>query len=136
MDVTQGNGLTAGHNQPAETLAKYGSHFTGKFPKLLNTVRAEVLSRMIGGEHLTGMDAVFDMSTTRLAPVIHELIHRYHWDVRKADRTVNTKDGRVTEICAYYLPETVVDAAMAAGGYEFCQGVLDARRRLRSARGG
>ena len=45
----------------------------GTFPTRLNTVTAEVLGRLLEGESLTGMDAVFGCSTTRLAAVIHYL---------------------------------------------------------------
>lgn len=86
VDATNGNGLTAGNSQPAKTLTKYATDsiaipaiLTGTFPARHNTVTAEVLSRLIRGKNLTGMDAVFCANSTRLSAVIFYLTEDYGW---------------------------------------------------------
>lgn len=106
-------------------------NFNGSFPKRHSTVIAEVLMRLLNGERLSGMDAVFDAHTTRLAAVIHNLIHGHQWDISHKDEVVQTNDGRVTEIRRYYLNPHIIATAMQAGGYEFCDSVTDARANLR-----
>lgn len=70
----------------------------GSFPARHNTVTAEVLYRLLEGESLTGMDAVFGCSTTRLAAVIYYLAQEYGWYADHVDINVGTNDGRVTVI--------------------------------------
>ena len=106
----------------------------GNFPAQRNTVRAEVLARLISSEVMTGMDAVFDASTTRLAAVVHVLRKKYRWSIDSAVKIVSTNDGRTAEISAYRLPEATVKAAMSQGGTEYCASVKTARQALRMAR--
>ena len=83
MSAQKGNGLTAINSQPAKDQTKHATDFIantvfiGGFPTRRNTVTAEVLSRLINGENLTGMDAVFSASTTRLSAVIFYLNEVY-----------------------------------------------------------
>jgi hypothetical protein len=89
MSAPKGNGLTAGNSQPAIENATHTQDSTaiaasiGGFPSRHNTVTAEVLCRLISGENLTGMDAVFGCSTTRLAAVIHYLTEKYGWSIAR-----------------------------------------------------
>ena len=103
----------------------------GTFPTRHNTVTAEVLGRLLDGESLTGMDAVFGCSTTRLAAVIHYLIGEYAWAVDHVDMEVGTNDGRVTLIRAYFLPRAVIRKAFDAGALAFCRSVKAARAATR-----
>ena len=109
MDATKGNGLTAGNSQPAIEHTTHTPNSTataesiGAFPSRHNTVTAEVLCRLISGENLTGMDAVFGCSTTRLSAVIFYLSEEYGWTIDHVDIDVGTNDGRVVPIRAYFL---------------------------------
>lgn len=107
----------------------------GAFPKRHATVIAEVLARLLDGEKLTGMDAVFGCSTTRLADHVHQLRHRYGWRIEGKDVEVRTKDARVAQVSEYRLPHEVIEAAVAAGGAEFCARVHAARARRRAGAG-
>ena len=103
----------------------------GTFPTRHNTVTAEVLGRLLDGESLTGMDAVFGCSTTRLAAVIHYLAGEYCWSIDHVDMEVGTNDGRVTMIRAYFLPRAVIRKAFDAGALAFCRSVKAARAATR-----
>ena len=103
----------------------------GTFPTRLNSVTAEVLGRLLEGESLTGMDAVFGCSTTRLAAVIHYLTGEYAWAVDHVDMEVGTNDGRMTVIRAYFLPRAVIRKAFDAGALAFCRSVKAARAATR-----
>lgn len=137
MDATKGNGPTAGNSQPAKELTNNATDFITKpvtigcFPTRHNTVTAEVLARLISGENLTGMDAVFGCSTTRLSAVIFYLTEEYGWTIDHVDIDVGTNDGRVAVIRAYYLPRATIRRAFDAGALEFCRSVKDARAKTR-----
>lgn len=103
----------------------------GTFPTRHNTVTAEVLCRLLEGENLTGMDAVFGCSTTRLAAVIHYLAGEYCWTIDHVDIDVGTNDGRVTLIRAYFLQRAVIRKAFDAGALAFCRSVKAARAATR-----
>ena len=107
----------------------------GSLPTRTDTVRAEVLGRLLACEHLTGMDGVFEASTTRLADAIHALKHDYEWRAIKSEnRVVGTRDGRAACIVAYFLPQPVIDAAMLMGAAAWMAQVRAARaaRRVKS----
>jgi hypothetical protein len=104
----------------------------GVFPRRINTVLAEVLARMLRGEALTGMDGVFDCSTTRLASSVFQLRSLNGWKVLSDERTVECKDGRMTKIVAYRLDADTIERARAAGGDEWIAGVMTARAELRA----
>ena len=106
----------------------------GLFPTQRNTVRAEVLARLINGEVLTGMNAVFSSSTTRLAAVVHALRTSYRWPIESVEKVVSTNDGRTAEISAYLLPSPIAMAAMTRGGAEYCASVKESRLALRMAK--
>ncbi len=89
--------------------------------------------QLLKAARLSGMDAVFDASTTRLAVFIHSLKRKHRWDIDHTDEVIPTSDGRVTEIRRYHLSQDVIDTAMQAGGREFCESVADARAKLRQS---
>ena len=103
----------------------------GAFPSRHNTVTAEIICRLLEGETLTGMDAVFGCSTTRLSAVVHYLTGKYCWVIDHLDKEVGTNDGRVTLIRAYFLSRTVIQQAGDTGASEFCQSVKAARAAAR-----
>ena len=116
----------------AESSAPNSANFTGTFPVRHNTVIAEVLTRLVSGENLTGMNAVFDASTTRLSGAIHRLINEYGWHIDHVDMSVGTKDGRMAEIRAYFLTSVFIRQAFDTDAAEFCRSVREARAKLRS----
>lgn len=107
------------------------SYAIGAYPVRRSTVTAEVLCRLLEGRRLTGMDAVFGCSTTRLAAVIHKLAVKYCWNIDHVDMVVGTNDGRVTMIRAYFLARAVIREAFDDGAREFCRSVKAAREATR-----
>ena len=137
MSAKKGNGRNARHAAPAKDQTNNApdfianTSFIGKFPTRRNTVTAEVLSRLINSENLTGMDAVYSASTTRLAAFIFALKNVYGWTIKHVDIDVGTNDGRVVVIRAYYLPRPVIRRAFDTGASEFCRSVTEARTKTR-----
>ena len=103
----------------------------GTYPVRLDTVVAEVLARLLNHESLTGMEAVFGASTTRLAAVVHYLESDYGWTIDRRDMAAGCKDGRVAWVTEYRLNPLTIEAAMAAGAGKWCADVRRARAALR-----
>jgi hypothetical protein len=137
MSAQKGNGLTAINSQPAKDQTKHATYFIanavfiGGFPTRRNTVTAEILSRLISGENLTGMDAVYCASTTRLAAVVEYLEKNYSWKIDRVDIDVGTNDGRVAVIRAYFLSRPTIRRAFDVCALKFCQSVKEARAKTR-----
>ncbi|EKD98815.1 MAG: hypothetical protein ACD_23C00252G0002 [uncultured bacterium] len=137
MSAAKCNGLDAANDQPAKVLINIASNSIakpcalGKFPPRHYTVTAEVLCRLLNGESITGMDAVFVCSTTRLSAVIHYLANKHGWYTDHEDTVVGTNDGRVVTIRAYFLSRAVIRCALDAGALEFCSSVKLARAKSR-----
>ena len=104
----------------------------GMLPVKQNTVTADVLARLIAGERLTGLESVFDCSTTRLAAVVGYLGKDYAWNIQRDDKAIGCRDGRVTRVSVYWLCPNQTEAALAAGAGAWCQEVRAARRALRA----
>jgi hypothetical protein len=104
----------------------------GDLPSRKDTVRAEVLSRLLCGERMTGMEGVFKASTTRLSAVIHAFECQYGWGVDRRDKVVGSSDGRIPTICEYWLSPDVIELAAAADAGAWCAEVRAARRALRA----
>lgn len=103
----------------------------GHYPERLDTVTAEVLARLLNHESLTGMEAVFGASTTRLAAVVHYLESDYGWTIDRHDIATGCKDGRVAWVTEYRLNPLTIEAAMSAGAGKWCADVRRARAALR-----
>lgn len=137
MSAEKGNGLDATNDQPAKKQTKHATDFIatavfiGAFPTRRNTVTAEILSRLLQGENLTGMDAVHCASTTRLAAVVEYLEKAHGWKIDRVDIDVGTTDGRVTVVKAYYLNRATIRRAFDGGALTFCQSVKEARAKTR-----
>ena len=97
-----------------------------------NTVRAAVLCRLLAGDKLTGLEAVFGASTTRLADAIHALSRDYGWPFERTDKVVGCKDGRVQTVTEYHLLPSIIADAMRNGAAAWCSEVRAARAELRS----
>lgn len=102
------------------------------YPKRTASACAEVLARLLNGEVLTGMDAVFEASTTRLSAHTHYLGGRYNWPIEAEARAVGCADGRLSIVAAYKLPADCIHAARAAGAGRWTAEVKAARAALRA----
>lgn len=137
MSAQKGNGLDATNDQPAKTQTQHAADFKantvfiGAFPNRRNTVTAEILTRLLQGENLTGMDAVYCASTTRLAAVVEYLEKNYGWKIDRVDIDVGTNDGRVAVIRAYFLSRPTIRRAFDVCALKFCQSVKEARAKTR-----
>ena len=137
MAAKKGKRRNAGHAAPAKVQTDNASDFKtnivriGSLPTRHNTVTAEVLCRLFNGENLTGMDAVYCASTTRLAASINYLSDKYSWTIDRVDIDVGTADGRVTVVKAYYLSRATIRRAFDSGALSFCQSVKEARAKTR-----
>lgn len=102
----------------------------GSFTKRINTASAEVLCRLLSGETMTGMDGVFDASTTRLAAHIGYLETEYAWNFTRRERAVGCNDGRIAHITSYRLELATIASTQGAAGW--CGEVRRARAALRA----
>ena len=104
----------------------------GRLPRRQDTVTADVLARLMSGEQMTGLEAVIDSSTTRLAAFVWYLQEAYGWTINRTDKLVNCKDGRSATVTVYFLAPDVIGRAAAAGDSAWCADVRVARRALRA----
>ena len=104
----------------------------GTLPHRKNTVVADVLSRLLRGQIMTGMDGVFGASTTRLAAHVYYLTDRYGWIFNRRDKAAGCSDGRVAWIREYFLDPAIITVARQRGAATFCNEVSLARTRLRT----
>ncbi|MBX9849174.1 MAG: hypothetical protein K2X64_07765 [Rhodocyclaceae bacterium] len=119
------NALTTNSNESAQDKCDYTP---GSYPVRRNTVRADALAALLMYQFLTGLESVFSRSTTRLSPVICDAIEKlYGWPVLREDRVVDTEDGRVASIVAYYLHPETIRQALEVGAQEFIDSVIAAR---------
>ena len=121
-----GTGRAQGKSQSEAIVAP------GRLPPKKATACAEVLRRLLSGMVMSGMDGVFDASTTRLAAHIDYLRSKHGWSFEKRDKVNGCSDGRVVTIVEYWLAPEVIAAAMADGAAEWCKTVAAARRALRA----
>lgn len=123
-----------------DTTTKAASSVTGQgahimpfsLPVRTNTASAEILARLISGQEITGMDAVFATSTTRLSAHIHYLSQNYAVTTETSERAVGCADGRIATITAYRLPTSLLNRARAAGADRWAASVRAARAALRA----
>lgn len=103
----------------------------GAYPAKLDSVCAEVLSRMLNHERMTSLDAVQGASTTRLAAVVHYLGKKYGWAFESIDKAAGCRDGRIAWVSEYFLCASVIELAQARGAGAWCSQVQKARRLRR-----
>lgn len=104
---------------------------TGALPTQHDTVTAEVLARLLGGERLTGLDAVYEASTTRLSAVAHHLAKTHGWTIDTTDKATGCNDGRVAWVVEYHLHPEAIAQAMQEGAGAWCNEVRKARLERR-----
>lgn len=105
-------------------------HF--RLPRRLNTVCAEVLCRLLSGDRLTSLDAVFGASTTRLSAHVYRLKSDYGWPIESINKAAGCNDGRVSTVAEYFLPSSVIVQAIALGSVQWRIEVKAARLKLRA----
>ena len=99
----------------------------GRFPAGPATLRAQVLAVLLAADDMTGMESIFEHRKVSLHTVIRALMRKYGWPIERRDFPTNTADGRAAWACVFSLPQDVIDAALAAGGAEWLDGVRAAR---------
>lgn len=104
----------------------------GTLPKLQNTVTADVLSKLLSHERMTGLETVFGAGTIRLAAVVEYLQRRYGWVISREDKVVGCSDGRVATVSEYFLLPEVIATAVTKGSDTWCTEVRAARLALRA----
>ncbi|MFZ6640312.1 hypothetical protein ACO0LL_11260 [Undibacterium sp. TC4M20W] len=107
----------------------------GILPKKTNTVTSGVLAYLLENQSPTGMEAVFKMSTTRLAAVIHYLGKKYAWSIERDDKATGTNDGRISWITVYWLPQLTISTAFAQGARVWIERVKTSRAKQRKTSG-
>lgn len=103
-------------------------------PQKLNTVLAETLARLLIGQGISQQDAIHLMSCTRLSSVIHDLRHRYGWDVWNDEESSATNDGRTAHYARYFLPETELAKLSEEQRKDYANRVFAARQALREGK--
>lgn len=126
------NAPTAFSNESAPDKRDYTC---GTLPRRVDTVVAETLASLIEGRVLTGMEAVFEQSTTRLAAHVHYLKTAYGWPVESSEFVVGTKDGRVVKVARYWLPIEAREAAFSAGARAWLELVRESSANRRKQAG-
>jgi hypothetical protein len=118
--------------QPKSTSAEgYGNHIAGALPVRKNTVTSSVLAALLEGRTLTGMEAVFEQSTTRAAAFVFYLEKTYGWFIERRDIAAGTNDGRITWVTVYWLTAAAREAAFAAGARAWIDDVKAAAEKRR-----
>ncbi|MDL2354100.1 MAG: hypothetical protein QFF03_02455 [Pseudomonadota bacterium] len=108
----------------------------GRFPTMSASLRAETLAVLLASDDMTGVESLFEHRKIALNTVIRALVRKYGWPIERRDFPTNTADGRAAWASVYCLPQAVIDAALAAGGRDWIDGVRAARagRSKRSMR--
>ncbi|CAG4903335.1 helix-turn-helix domain-containing protein [Paraburkholderia saeva] len=118
--------------QPKSTSAEgHGNHTAGTLPTRKNTVTASVLAALLEGQAITGMEAVFEQSTTRAAAFIYYLEAKYGWTIERRDIAAGTNDGRITWVSVYWLTAQAREAAFVAGARAWIDDVKTAASKRR-----
>jgi hypothetical protein len=90
-------------------------------------MRAQVLAVLLASDDMTGIESIFDNRKVTLNTVVRALMRKYGWPIERHDFPTNTGDGRAAWASVFSLPQEVIDAAMAAGGRDWVDGVKAAR---------
>jgi hypothetical protein len=99
----------------------------GRFPTMSSSLRAETLVVLLASDDMTGVESLFEHRKIALNTVIRALVRKYGWPIERSDFPTNTADGRAAWASVYSLPQEVIDAALAAGGHDWIEGVRAAR---------
>ena len=108
-------------------MSKHESPKPGRFPTMSGSLRAETLAVLLSSNDMTGVESLFEHRKIALNTVILALTRKYGWPIERSDFPTNTADGRAVWASVYSLSQEVVDAALAAGGRDWIDGVRAAR---------
>jgi hypothetical protein len=122
------NAPTTNSNESALDKCNYNA---GTLPKRTNTVTASVLAYLLENHNPTGMEAVFKMSTTRLAAFIHYLGKKYDWVIERNEIVTGTNDGRIATITVYWFPQATIAHAFKCGARDWVSAVCKASTERR-----
>lgn len=101
--------------------------FTARFPAGPATLRAQVLAVLLASGDMAGVESIFEHRKVALNTVIRALSRKYGWPIERHDFPTNTADGRAAWASVYSLPQEAIEAALAAGGSDWLEGVAAAR---------
>lgn len=104
----------------------------GGLPSKLATVTSEVLAHLLNGEHITGLEDVFNVSKNLMDVYIYCLEIAYGWTVERKKKVVVGKNGRMALVSEYWIDPEVIFLAKAAGADAKCAKVRTARCALRA----
>ncbi len=99
----------------------------GRFPSGPASLRAQVLAVLLASGDMTGVESIFEHRKVTLTTVVRALMRKYGWPIERHDFPTNTADGRAAWASVFSLPQEVIDAALAAGGSDWLEGVQAAR---------
>lgn len=99
----------------------------GRFPAGPASMRAQVLAVLLASDDMTGIESIFAHRKVTLNTVIRALVRKYGWPIERRDFPTNTDDGRAAWASVFCLPQESIDAALAAGGQDWLDGVRAAR---------
>ena len=102
-------------NKSQSSASEQRNYTSGTLPKRSNTLQSCVLAALLEGRVITGIEAVFEQSTTRASAVVHALQRNYGWTIERHEQAQGTNDGRVSWIAVYWLSAQVREAAFVAG---------------------
>jgi hypothetical protein len=99
----------------------------GRFPSGPSSLRAQVLAVLLASADMTGVESIFENRKVTLTTVVRALTRKYGWPIERHDFPANTSDGRAAWASVFSLPQEVIEAALAAGGSDWLEGVQAAR---------
>ena len=105
------------------------------FPSRHAAACSEVLARLLRGQSLTGMDAVFEAATTRCAAHVAYLREKHGWPIETDEHLHVCSDGRIATVASYKLPAAAIELARAAGSEKWITDVEAARAAQRAKAG-
>jgi len=108
-------------------MADQGGAAIGRFPSGPASLRAQVLAVLLASNDMTGVESIFEHRKVTLTTVVRALTRKYGWPIERHDFPTNTADGRAAWASVFSLPQEVIDAALAAGGSDWLEGVRAAR---------
>lgn len=108
-------------------MALQGRSVIGRFPTGPASLRAQVLAVLLASDDMTGVESLFENRKVTLSTVVRALTRKYGWPIERHDFPTNTADGRAAWASVFSLPQETIDAALAAGGADWLDGVRAAR---------
>lgn len=108
-------------------MALQGRAAIGRFPTGPASLRAQVLAVLLASDDMTGVESLFENRKVTLSTVVRALTRKYGWPIERHDFPTNTADGRAAWASVFSLPQETIDAALAAGGADWLDGVRAAR---------